>query len=77
MGANAISRPQTQPDPSRMFAQVKGSPLDPVRQQQTPKTVLKFPDTEEVTGSNPVRPTRRFLFLAPPGSDRWPYGALS
>ena len=23
MGANAISRPQTQPDPPRMFAQVK------------------------------------------------------
>ena len=30
-------------------------------------------DTEEVTGSNPVRPTRHFLLLAPPGSALWPY----
>ena len=28
MGANAISRPRTQPDPLRMFAQVKGSPFE-------------------------------------------------
>ena len=58
MGANATSRPQTQPDPLRMFAQVKGSPFDSTRREQTPKTGLDFPDTEEVTGSNPVRPTR-------------------
>src|SRR6516162_6973107 len=39
-----------------------------------------LPDTEEVTGSNPVRPTlvtRHFLFLAVLGSalwpDNWPY----
>ena len=35
-----------------------------------------LPDTEEVTGSNPVRPTlvtRHFLFLALPGSALWPY----
>jgi hypothetical protein len=32
----------------------------------------RFPDTEEVTGSNPVRPTRHFLFLALPGSALWP-----
>jgi hypothetical protein len=30
-------------------------------------------DTEEVTGSNPVRPTRHLLFLARPGSALWPY----
>ncbi len=33
----------------------------------------RHPDTEEVTGSNPVRPTRHFLFLALPGSALWPY----
>jgi hypothetical protein len=33
----------------------------------------EFPDTEEVTGSNPVRPTRHFLFLALPGSALRPY----
>jgi hypothetical protein len=32
-----------------------------------------MPDTEEVTGSNPVRPTRHFLFLALQGSALWPY----
>ena len=32
MGANAISRPQTQSDPLRMFAQVKGSQFDSARQ---------------------------------------------
>jgi hypothetical protein len=57
MGANAISRPPTQPDPARMFIQVKGSPLDSVRRQQTPKTALDFPDTEEATSSNLVPPT--------------------
>jgi hypothetical protein len=31
MGANAISRPRTQPDALRMFMQVKGSPFDSVR----------------------------------------------
>jgi hypothetical protein len=34
---------------------------------------IAMPDTEEVTGSNPVRPTRRFLFLALSGSALWPY----
>jgi hypothetical protein len=63
MGANAISRPQTQRDSVRMFTQVKGSPFDSVRRCQTPRTSLDFPDAEEVTGSNPVRPTRHFLFL--------------
>jgi hypothetical protein len=31
MRANAISRPQAQPDLLRMFAQVKGSPFDSIR----------------------------------------------
>jgi hypothetical protein len=57
MGAHAISRPRTQRDVARMSAQVKGSPFDSVRPWQTPGTALEFPDTEEVTGSNPVRPT--------------------
>jgi hypothetical protein len=58
MGANVFSRPQTQHDPLRLFAQVKGSSLDSVRRWQTSKPRLHSPDTEEVTGSNPVRPTR-------------------
>ncbi len=62
MGANAISRPRTQRDPLRMFMQVKRSPFDSVRRLQTLKTALNFPDTEEVTGSNPVRPTI-FVFV--------------
>jgi hypothetical protein len=33
---------------------------------------IAMPDTEEVTGSNPVRPTRHFLFLALPGTLRGP-----
>ena len=57
MGANVFSRPQTQRDVLRMFVQVDGSPFDSVRRWQTPETALEFPDTEEVTGSNPVRPT--------------------
>ncbi len=60
MGANAISRPQTQRDQLRMSVQVKGSPFDSVRRWQTPETGLNFPDAEEVTGSNPVRPTPFF-----------------
>jgi hypothetical protein len=60
MGANVISRLQTQRDVLRMFVQAKGSPFDSVRRRQTPGTALDFPDTEEVTGSNPVRPTPFF-----------------
>ena len=57
MGANAISCPQTQRDLLRMSVQVKGSPFDSVPRWQTLETGLNFPDTEEVTGSIPVRPT--------------------
>ncbi len=57
MGAKAISRPQTQRDLPRMSAQVKGSLFDSVRWWRTLEKGLNFPDTEEVTGSNPVRPT--------------------
>jgi hypothetical protein len=46
MGANVLSRPQTQRDAVRMSAQIKGSPFDAVRRSQTPKRLLKFPDTE-------------------------------
>src|ERR1700726_2443285 len=60
MRANAISRPPTEPDPARTSSQVKDSPFDSVRRSQTPQTTMEFPDTEEVTGSNPVRPTRFF-----------------
>ena len=37
---------------------------------------IAIPDTEEVTGSNPVRPTRHFLFLALPDTLRSPTTAL-
>ncbi len=60
MGANVISRLQTQRDVLRMFVQTKGTPFDSVRPCQTPETGRNFPDTEEVTGSNPVRPTSFF-----------------
>ncbi len=52
-----FSRPRTQHDLVRMFAQAMGSTFDSARRCQTPKTALDFSDTEEVTGSNPVRPT--------------------
>src|SRR5487761_1772902 len=48
MGANAISRPQTQRDLLRMSVQVKAPPFDSVRRWQTPEMGLNFPDTEEV-----------------------------
>jgi hypothetical protein len=67
MGANVFSRPQTQRDSVRMFTQVNGSPFDSVRRRQTSETVLEFPDTEEVTGSNPVRPTPFFENLSSAG----------
>src|ERR1700730_17202101 len=42
-----------------------------------PEVPERHPDTEEVTGSNPVRPTRHYLLLALPGSAlrpcNWPY----
>ena len=51
-----------------MSVQVKGSPFDLVRRCQTPKSTRNFPDTEEVTGSNPVRPTMTGLLqpVTPP-----------
>jgi hypothetical protein len=58
MGANAVSRLQTQRDVVGMSVQVRKFPFDPIRRWQTPGSALEFPDTEEVTGSNPVRPTR-------------------
>ena len=64
MGANAVSRPQTQHDVVGMSVQVRNFPFDSVRRCQTPETVLEFPDTEEVTGSNPVRPTPFFENLS-------------
>ncbi len=60
MGANVFGRLRTQRDPLRMSVQVKCSPFDPIRRWQTPGIVLKFPDTEKVTGSNLVRPTTFF-----------------
>jgi hypothetical protein len=64
MGANVFSRLRTQRDLLRIFSQVKGFPFDSVRRRQTPGTTLDFPDTEEVTGSNPVRPTPFFEILS-------------
>ena len=54
MGANVLSRLPTQRDVARIFSQVKGPP---VRVSPTVSDAPEFPDTEEVTGSNPVRPT--------------------
>ena len=54
MGANVFSRPQTERDVARTFLQVKASPLE---LSPTVTDTPEFPDTEEVTGSNPVRPT--------------------
>ena len=64
MGANVFSRPWTQHDPIRMFSQAGGSPFDSVRRCQTPRSSRNLPDTEEVTGSNPVRPTPFFEILS-------------
>ena len=64
MGANAISRPQTQRNLLRMSVQAKGSPFDSIRRWQTPEMGLDFPDTEEVTSSNLVRPTQFFENLS-------------
>jgi hypothetical protein len=64
MGANVFSLPQTQRDVLRMFMQVDGPQFDSVRRRQTPGTALEFPDTEEVTGSNPERPTPFFENLS-------------
>ena len=63
MGANLSSRPQTQRDVARFSSQViRGSQFE---LSPTVTGTQEFPDdTEEVTGSNPVRPTRHFLFLA-------------
>jgi hypothetical protein len=65
MGANAFSRPPTQRDSVRIFTQVNGSTFDSVRRCQTPKAARNFPDTEEVTGSNPVRPTIFRMYVSP------------
>ena len=54
MRANAVSRPQTQRDVGRIFSQVRGSLLE---LSPTVTDTPKFPDTEEVTDSNPVLPT--------------------
>ncbi len=44
-----------------------------IRRDASVAALTPVADTEEVTGSNPVRPTRHFLFLALPGSAPWPY----
>ena len=61
MGANVFSRLQTQRDVARTFLQVKGSLF---RLSPTMTDTPEFPDTQEVTGSNPVRPTPFFEILS-------------
>ena len=61
MGANVFSRLQTQRDVARFFSQVRGSLFE---LSPTMTDTLEFPDTEEVTGSNPVRPTPFFEILS-------------
>jgi hypothetical protein len=63
MGAKVFSHPQTQHDPLRLLAQVRGSrstQSDGDRHQ----IGLDFPDPEEVTGSNPVGPQFSNVCLA-------------
>ena len=68
MAANVFSRPQTQRDVARTFSQVKGSPA---RLSPTVTDTPEPPDTEEVTDSNPVRPTRFFENLSSGESHNW------
>jgi hypothetical protein len=70
MGANVFSRPQTQHDAIKFFSQLRRLQFDLARRWQTPGTVLEFSDTEEVTGSNPVRPTPFFENLSSAGSPK-------
>ena len=50
MGANAVSRPRTQPDPPRIFAEVKVSPFELSPTATDTQNRPNFPDdTEEYT----------------------------
>jgi hypothetical protein len=61
MGANVFRRPQTQGDVGQDLLAGEGLP---VRLSPTVTDTPEFPDTEEVTGSNPVRPTPFFENLS-------------
>ena len=61
---NGSQRVQTAPDSARPTQNVCASGKLSVRLSPTVADTLKFPDTEEVTGSNPVRPTPFFEILS-------------
>ena len=65
MGTNAFSRPQT---PARRSQNLLAGQGRPARLSPTVTDPLEFPDTEEVTGSNPVRPTPFTEILSSAGS---------
>ena len=54
---NGSQRSQPPPDPARLSQTVHAGQGLPVRPIPTVADTPEFPDTEEVTGSNPVRPT--------------------
>ena len=55
---------RVRPSPEALPDKIAGQRLGNI----SPKVPERHSDTEEVTGSNPVRPTRHFLFLALQGS---------
>jgi hypothetical protein len=68
------------PDPARRSQNPLPGQGLPVRLSPTVTDTPNFPDTEDVTGSNPVRPTQfdlAFSFPIPPGHAlrryNWPY----
>ena len=62
---NGSQRVQTSPDLARRSQTLLADQRLPVRLCPTVTDTPEFPDTEEVTGSNPVRPTL-FESLSPP-----------
>jgi hypothetical protein len=60
---NGSQRVQTSPDPGRRSQDLLAGEGLSVRLSPTVTDTPEFPDTEEVTGSNPVRPTRCDLDL--------------
>ena len=61
---NGSQRVQTSPDPALRSHNLLADQRLPVRLSPTVTDTPEFPDTEEVTGSNPVRPTPFFENLS-------------
>src|SRR5580693_4977197 len=62
---NGSQRVQTSPDPARRSQNLLAGEGLPVRLSPTVTDTPEFPDTEEVTGSNPVRPTIFRMYVSP------------